>query len=270
MSLDISVITYPQAVALRMAIDYTIIIDAAVAGLNPSLASELKKECLAMHRRLLPWYLDLQTISCEYSKQQEERTKEPSIKRSSRVSAAAKNNRDTSKKLIHHIVAVGKKRFVIINRKRHEFLGLDDESDSEDSYTEYSDSGTSKDNWSPSTPDKPSIYLSYRKHSFWPNVTTLARQSWRPCITLADPRYSHNLRVSRNDLSTWRLEPKPTSFQPRCLKVKPRGFACGLPNKVRIAGVQWKNPDGGAPKTRYLDDSDLFREIDEIDEDFGY
>jgi hypothetical protein len=231
----------------------------------------LKRNALRCIEVSFRGYLDLQTISCEYNKQQEERTKEPSVRRSSKVLAAAKNNRNNTQRLFHRIVTVGKKRFIIINnRKRHESLGLDDESYSEDSYTEYSDSGQSEDNWSPSTPDKPSIYLSYRKHSFWPNVTTLARQSWRPCIALTDLRYSHNIRLSRDDLSTWILEPKPTSFQPRCVKVRPRGFACGLPDKVRIAGVQWKNPDGGAPEIQNLDIGEDLHKIDESDEERGY
>ncbi|KAH0389345.1 hypothetical protein KCU92_g282, partial [Aureobasidium melanogenum] len=200
MSLEIFVITYPQAVALRMAIDYTIIIDAAVTGKSPSVVTSIYKPSAA-------------NITSNRKRE-------------------LKSHLNNTQRLFHRIVTVGKKRFIIINnRKRHESLGLDDESYSEDSYTEYSDSGQSEDNWSPSTPDKPSIYLSYRKHSFWPNVTTLARQSWRPCIALTDLRYSHNIRLSRDDLSTWILEPKPTSFQPRCVKVRPRGFACGLPDK---------------------------------------
>lgn len=118
--------------------------------------------------------------------------------------------------------------------------------------------------------DEPSIHLKYRKHSFWPAVATLARQSWRPCIALADLRDSQDLRVSRWDLSTWYDKPKPTSFQPKCVKVEARGFSCGLPNKVLIAGMQWTNPDGGEPKMHHLDDGDGFWEYDETDDDYGY
>lgn len=48
-------------------------------------------------------------------------------------------------------------------RERDESPGLDDDLYSEDSYSEYFDSGLS--DTSPSTTDKQSIHLKYRKHS---------------------------------------------------------------------------------------------------------
>lgn len=258
--LEVSVITYPQAVVLRIAIDYTVIIDAAVAAINPSLASDLKKECLALHRHLFPWYLDLQILSHEYDRQQEGDYGEPSATRSSKASAAVKNNKGTIRKLFRRIATASNKH-LIPDKKRDEPFGSDYDLYNEDSYTEYSDSDLS--DTPPSAPDQPSIHLKYRKHSFWPSVILLARESWRPCSVLADPRYSHNLRVSRDDLSTWRDKRKPTSFRPRCVKVTCRGFACSLPNRIHIAGMQWRNPDGGAPKMQYLDNSDGLSEIDD-------
>lgn len=132
---DTSAITYPQAVVLRMTIDYTVIIDAVVAAINPGLASDLKEECLALHQRLFPWYLDLQTISHEYYKQQEELTKEPSTARTSKAPTAAKNNRSSIKKFFHRVAVVSHKN-IMAYRKRHESLGLDDDSYSEESYSE--------------------------------------------------------------------------------------------------------------------------------------
>ncbi|KAK6000532.1 hypothetical protein QM012_003778 [Aureobasidium pullulans] len=251
-SFYVSVTTYPQAVALRMAIDYTVIIDAAVSGTDPSLGSTLKKKCLEEHQRLFPWYLDLETISHEYNEQQEQRSREPSAKESARITTA-RSNESIIGKVFRRIAAVSN-RHIIVNKKPDALLGSDDESSSEDSYTEYSDSDLS--DTSPSTADRPSIDLKYQKYSFWPTVTSLARQSWRPCSTLADPRYTQNLCVSRDDLWTWKYEPPSTSFRPRCVKVKPRGFACGLPDKVRIAGMQWSNPDGGSSKMKHIDDED--------------
>ncbi|KAG9602935.1 hypothetical protein KCU77_g1981, partial [Aureobasidium melanogenum] len=224
-----------------MTIDYTIIIDAAVAATNSGLASHLKEECLALHQRLLPWYLDLQTISHEYYKQQEEQTKEPSTATISKTPTAAKNDRSTLKKLFRRITAVSNQT-IMGYRKRNEPPGLDDDSYSEDSYSEYSDSDLS--DTSPSTTDEPSIHLTYRRHSFWPTVSSLARQSCRPCSTLADPRYSHGLCVSRADLEIWKYKSKPTSFRPRCVKVRPRGFACGLPNKQLDDDVAPRTPEG--------------------------
>ncbi|CAD0088222.1 unnamed protein product, partial [Aureobasidium mustum] len=156
--LEVSVITYPQAVVLRIAIDYTVIIDAAVTGLNPYLASNLKKECLALHRHLFPWYLDLQTISHEYDRQQEGDYGEPSATRSSEASAAVKNNKGTIRKLFRRIATASNKQF-IPNKKRDGSSGSDHAPYSEDSYTEYYDSDLSET--SPLIPDQPSIHLKY-------------------------------------------------------------------------------------------------------------
>lgn len=154
--------------------------------------------------------------------------------------------------------------------KQHRAEHSDSDSHSEEMYCRYSATGSSDNNplvrYSIRTP---STALAYRRYTSWPLVAALSLQGRRPCGALFSPDRSDKICVSAYDMRRWREKVKDnphTSFRSRCHKtrLRARNFSCGLPNKIRVAGLQWTNPDGGAPKLlERKEDAFLDSELDQ-------
>ncbi|THX54854.1 hypothetical protein D6D06_05253 [Aureobasidium pullulans] len=138
--------------------------------------------------------------------------------------------------------------------KQHRAEDSDSDSHSEEMYCGYSAAGSSDNNSLVRYSIRsPSTVLAYRRYTSRPLVAALSLQGRRPCGALFSPDRSDNICVSAYDMRRWREKVKDNPhayFQSRCHKtrLRARNFSCGLPNKIRLAGLQWTNPDGGAPK----------------------
>ncbi|KAI5208029.1 hypothetical protein E4T38_03149 [Aureobasidium subglaciale] len=248
--LDETAFPWSQAVLLRLVIEYIVVIDAFVKDSN--LASKMKAKCLAVYQKHFPWMLDPRYILQEHKSAAVD---DATIKLDEDLKADLSSQ---SRDLVDHLQDEG---------------DSDQYSLSEDSYDEPSDAEATdsgpKSRVSTSRATRyPSITLDYHQYTFWPNVAHLSRQSRRPYSVLASPKRSHNLRISGWDFAKWisrtwygdgRVEDSTrdfTSFQPRVVVAKKRGFTSGLPTKICVAGFRWINPDGGPPKSLGPHDED--------------
>lgn len=248
---DPKVCHHTKTILLRLALDYIIIIDAVVTKepcpLWPApgicdlrkarLGRKLKDKCLAFHQQFYPWMLDLRLIDLENV-----------------VSELKEKEKDAN-------VPVHCESATLLDRTHHgnvyaRWESLIKASDKAVSSVE------STDKQAPSTSfvTFPSFLLPYRQHTSWPLVTALSYQAIRPCSALASPSSSHNLQILFSDFHHWRresLRDPNTCFQPTPMETfYKRRFECGLPNRIRVGHVEFKNPDGGAPKS-VIEDGDF-------------
>ncbi|KAG9691934.1 hypothetical protein KCU95_g7692, partial [Aureobasidium melanogenum] len=249
---DIKVCNHTKTILLRLAIDYTIIIDAAVAEepdspwpaagtVDPRKASvgrKLKNKCLAFHQQFYPWMLDLRLINLEQIvKELKEKDKDADVP-------------------VHCKSATlpGRTYHDNVNARWEALIKAYDKKDNSVESTHKQASSTSF------STEFPSFLLPYRQHTSWPLVTALSYQAIRPCSALAPPSTSYNLRILFSDFHHWRkksLRDPNTCFQPTPMEIfYKRRFECGLPNGIRVGHMEFKNPDGGAPKS-VLEDGDF-------------
>lgn len=257
---DQKVCEFSKEILVRLAVDYTIIIDAlATQESNPlwsapstchlrkaSLCRKLKDKCLALHQRYYPWMLDLRLISLEQViKEQKDKEKD-----NDPACVLVDDGSDTR---------LDQNYYANIDRD----LASLSETPSTTAVVNMDLADESPYNF-PATisfsTSFPSFLLPYRLQTSWPLITALSYQAIRPCSALAPPQTSHDLRIEFSSFHLWRfkiMHDPETRFQPEPIEIIfRRGFECGLPNKINVGHMQFENPDGGVPKS-IIEDCDF-------------